>query len=105
MFSGFAAESGHAICELTRPGWHAAPSLSPSAGSEANFLKYNCPMDLPAGVPTSTYTYAGTGYANPHAITTIENDNGGYNRPLGRGGWFECDSAERRRRRTVDHKF
>jgi RHS repeat-associated protein len=73
MFSGFAAESGHAICELTRPGWHAAPSLSPSAGSEANFLKYSCPMDLPAGVPTSTYTYAGTGYENPHAVTQIGN--------------------------------
>jgi RHS repeat-associated protein len=34
-------------------------------------LKYNCPMDLPAGVSTSTYTYAGTGYANPHAVTQI----------------------------------
>jgi RHS repeat-associated protein len=30
-------------------------------------------MDLPAGVPTSTYTYAGTGYANPHAPTQIAN--------------------------------
>jgi RHS repeat-associated protein len=28
-------------------------------------------MDLPAGVSTSTYTYAGTAYANPHAPTTI----------------------------------
>jgi hypothetical protein len=26
-------------------------------------------MELPAGVSTSTYTYAGTGYANPHAVT------------------------------------
>src|SRR6266540_3812854 len=30
-------------------------------------------MDLPAGVPTSTFTYAGTGYANPHAVTQIAN--------------------------------
>ena len=30
-------------------------------------------MDLPAGVSTSTYTYAGTGYANPHAVTQIAN--------------------------------
>jgi RHS repeat-associated protein len=30
-------------------------------------------MDLPAGVPTSTFTYAGTGYANPHAVTSIGN--------------------------------
>jgi hypothetical protein len=27
-----------------------------------------CPMDLPAGVSTSTSTYAGTGYANPQAV-------------------------------------
>jgi hypothetical protein len=30
-------------------------------------------MELPAGVSTSTYTYAGTGYANPHAVTQIAN--------------------------------
>jgi RHS repeat-associated protein len=30
-------------------------------------------MDLPAGVSTSTYTYAGTNYANPHAVTQIAN--------------------------------
>src|SRR2546422_4456327 len=30
-------------------------------------------MELPAGVSTSTYTYAGTGYANPHAATQIGN--------------------------------
>jgi hypothetical protein len=30
-------------------------------------------MELPAGVSTSTYTYAGTGYANPHAVTSIGN--------------------------------
>jgi RHS repeat-associated protein len=30
-------------------------------------------MDLPAGVPASTYTYAGMGYANPHAVTQIAN--------------------------------
>jgi RHS repeat-associated protein len=30
-------------------------------------------MDLPAGVSTSTYTYAGTGYANPHALTQLSN--------------------------------
>jgi hypothetical protein len=28
-------------------------------------------MELPAGVSTSTYTYAGTGYVNPHAVTQI----------------------------------
>jgi hypothetical protein len=28
-------------------------------------------MELPAGVSTSTYTYAGTGYATPHAVTSI----------------------------------
>jgi RHS repeat-associated protein len=59
----------------TRPGslggCHVASSLSPSADGEGEFLKYNCPMDLPAGVSTSTYTYAGTAYANPHAPTTI----------------------------------
>jgi YD repeat-containing protein len=30
-------------------------------------------MELPAGVSTSTYTHAGTGYANPHAVTSIGN--------------------------------
>jgi YD repeat-containing protein len=30
-------------------------------------------MDLPAGASTSKYTYAGTGYANPHAVTQIGN--------------------------------
>ncbi len=30
-------------------------------------------MDLPAGVSTITYTYAGTGYANPHAVTQVAN--------------------------------
>jgi RHS repeat-associated protein len=30
-------------------------------------------MELPAGVSTSTYTYAGTGYANPNALTTLSN--------------------------------
>jgi YD repeat-containing protein len=30
-------------------------------------------MELPAGVSTGTYTYAGTGYANPHAVTQIAN--------------------------------
>jgi RHS repeat-associated protein len=30
-------------------------------------------MELPAGVSTGTYTYAGTGYANPHAVTSIGN--------------------------------
>jgi YD repeat-containing protein len=28
-------------------------------------------MDLPAGVSASKYTYAGTNYANPHAVTQI----------------------------------
>ena len=28
-------------------------------------------MELPAGVSTSTYTYAGMGFANPHAVTQI----------------------------------
>src|SRR4051812_16973164 len=30
-------------------------------------------MELPAGVSTSTYTYAGTGYAPPDAVTSIGN--------------------------------
>jgi RHS repeat-associated protein len=30
-------------------------------------------MDLPTDVSTSTYTYAGTGYANPHAVSQIGN--------------------------------
>src|SRR5712671_4884334 len=30
-------------------------------------------MDLPADVSTSTYAYAGTGYANPDAVTQIGN--------------------------------
>jgi uncharacterized protein RhaS with RHS repeats len=30
-------------------------------------------MDLPAGVSTSTYTHADTGFANPHAVTQIAN--------------------------------
>ncbi len=30
-------------------------------------------MNLPAGVPISTYTRAGTGYANPHALTSLSN--------------------------------
>ena len=30
-------------------------------------------MDLSARASTSTYTYAGTGYANPHAATQIAN--------------------------------
>jgi YD repeat-containing protein len=30
-------------------------------------------MELPAGVSTSTHTYAGTSYANPHALTTLSN--------------------------------
>jgi hypothetical protein len=28
-------------------------------------------MELPAGDSTSTYTYVGTGYANPHAVTSM----------------------------------
>ena len=30
-------------------------------------------MELSAGASTGTYTYAGTGFANPHAVTSIGN--------------------------------
>ena len=30
-------------------------------------------MDFPAGVSSSTYTCAGTGFANPHAVTSVGN--------------------------------
>jgi hypothetical protein len=64
MFSGLLPpENRPPIC---------ARYVHPLLCQEAAISKY-CPMDLPAGVSISTYTHAETGYANPHAVTSIGN--------------------------------
>jgi RHS repeat-associated protein len=47
--------------------------LIPRGCRRGESLKYNCPMDLPAGVSIGTFTYTGTRFANPHAVTSIGN--------------------------------
>jgi len=43
--------------------------IPPLADAKRKSLKYNFFMDFAFGVSTNTYTYAGTGYANPDAPT------------------------------------
>lgn len=45
------------------PGGCPSPRPYPRRVTEKRISDYNCPMELPAGVLTSKYTYAGTSYA------------------------------------------